>query len=149
MCADHYPLGRGCNLCCGDQSLHWILVGASSLLFGCHSPVRGRVCSPVVGIEALRSGSKLQCEVGRTGGLPLLKESLSIPLQELSTRKCALCCHLSPVVCTNKIHCFWPCPWTLLSRGHTGNQPRCPKETALTKLSACLLKSDTQTCHGS
>ena len=33
------PSDRGCVWCCSDQSLHWILGGASSLLCGCHSPV--------------------------------------------------------------------------------------------------------------
>ena len=80
------PLTEG--LCCGDQSLHWMLGGASSLLCGCHSPVGSRVCSPVVGVEAPRSSSKLQCEVGRTGMLSLGKGSLCIFLQELSTRTC-------------------------------------------------------------
>ena len=32
-----------------------VLDRASSLLCGCHSPVRGGVCSPVLGLEALRS----------------------------------------------------------------------------------------------
>lgn len=30
--------------------------GASSLLCGCHHPVRGGVCPPVVGVENLRVG---------------------------------------------------------------------------------------------
>ena len=67
-----------CVWWCCDQSLHWMLGRASSLLCGCHSPVRGRVCSPVVRVEAPRSGSKLQCEVGGTGALSLGKELLCI-----------------------------------------------------------------------
>ena len=35
---------------------------ASSLFHSCHSPFRGRVCSPVVGVEAPRSSFKLWCE---------------------------------------------------------------------------------------
>ena len=45
--------------CCGDQSLHWILNTASSLLCGCHCPVRGRICSLAVGVEAPRFVSEL------------------------------------------------------------------------------------------
>ena len=66
----HYLLDRGCDWWCGDQCLHWILYGASSLLGGCHSSVRGRVCSLVVGVEDPRFISKLQCEVGCIGVLP-------------------------------------------------------------------------------
>ena len=46
---------------------------ASTLLYGCHSPVRGRVCFPVVAVEVPRSSSKLWCEVGGTGALLLGK----------------------------------------------------------------------------
>ena len=111
MCAGCYPLDRGCDWYCGDHSLHQMLNGASSLLCGCHIPVGGRVCSPAVGVEAPRSGSKLQYEVGGTGALPLGEEPLSIPLQELSTRKCTLWCRLSLVLCAHKVHCCWHCPW--------------------------------------
>ena len=55
-CAGHYPLDRGCDCCCGDWSLHWMLGRASPFLCGCHNPVGGRVCSPFVGVEALRVG---------------------------------------------------------------------------------------------
>ena len=44
------PLIKGCTWC--DQSLHWKLSVATSLLCGCHSPVMGRVCSLVVGVKA-------------------------------------------------------------------------------------------------
>lgn len=60
-----------------------MLNGASPLLCGCHIPVRGRVCSPVAGVEAPRFGSKLQYEVGGIGVLLLGEELLSVPLQEL------------------------------------------------------------------
>ena len=39
---------------CCDQSLQRMWGEAFSLLCGCHSPFSGRVCSPVVGIEAHR-----------------------------------------------------------------------------------------------
>ena len=60
-----------------------------------------------------RSTSKLQCEVGRMGRFLLVTKPLSTPLQEVSAQKYALCCHLSPSVCTHKIHCCWHCaqPW--------------------------------------
>ena len=48
-CAGHRPLVKGCGWCTlGDRD--------SSLLSGCHHPVRGGVCSPVVGIEVWCSG---------------------------------------------------------------------------------------------
>lgn len=53
-----------------------------------NNPVRGRVCSPFVGVEAPRSDSKLQCEVGRTRTLPLGKEPLCVPPQELFAVMC-------------------------------------------------------------
>lgn len=52
-CAGRYPLDRGCSGHC-DQSLHWMLGGASSLLHGCHSHVSGEVCSPLIAVEVLR-----------------------------------------------------------------------------------------------
>lgn len=65
------------------------LVEASSLFLGCH--FRDRVYSLVVGIEAPRSVSEVQCEVGRIGVLPLGEETLSIPLPELFPMS-VLCC---------------------------------------------------------
>ena len=56
---DHYSLDRQCDWCCGDESLHWVLSGASSLLCGCHYPVRGQVCSLVVGVVAPKTISEL------------------------------------------------------------------------------------------
>ena len=106
--------------------LHCVLNRASSLLCGCHIPVRGGVCSPVVGVEAPRFGSKLQYEVGGNGVLLLGEELLSIPLQELSTRKCTLWCCLSLVVWAHKVHCPWP-------RLSCGNLPGCPSGTVPTK----------------
>ena len=76
-----------------------------------HSPVRGRVCSLVVGVEAPRSGSRLRCEVGGMGVLPLWREPLHIPPQVPSTQRCAiLWCCLPPIVCIHKFHCYWPSP---------------------------------------
>lgn len=49
----------GCDLCCGDQSLHWMLAMAASLLCGFYNPLRGMVYSLVVGVEASKSTSKL------------------------------------------------------------------------------------------
>ena len=97
MYAGHYPLERWCDWPCGDQNLHWILSRVSSLLCGCHCPVKGRVFCLLVGMEAPRSISELKYEVGVIGTLPLREEPLSIPLPELFT-KCALLCHLSPAV---------------------------------------------------
>ena len=62
-----------------------MLSRASSLLCGCHSLVRVKVCSSVVEVEVPRSISELWCGVGGVE-VPLLGEPLSIPLWELSTR---------------------------------------------------------------
>ena len=56
MCAGHYLLKKRCDCYCGVQSLDQMLDGASSLLHGCHSPVGGGICSPVVGLQALIVG---------------------------------------------------------------------------------------------
>ena len=69
--AGHYPLERWCDWPCGDQNLHWILSRVSSLLCGCHCPVKGRVFCLLVGMEAPRSISELKYEVGAIGTLPL------------------------------------------------------------------------------
>ena len=69
--AGHYPLERWCDWRCGDQNLHWILSRVSSLLCGCHCPVKGRVFCLLVGMEAPRSISELKYEVGAIGTLPL------------------------------------------------------------------------------
>ena len=103
-CAGCHPLDRGCDWCCSDHSLHWMLGRASSLLCGCHSPIGGRVCTPVVGEEAPRSSSKLWCEVVRTGALLLGKGPLHIPPQDLSTGMCTLLYCLSPIVHTHNVH---------------------------------------------
>ena len=56
-CACHYPLDGECEWWYTVQSLCWMWGGASSLLQEpCHCPVRGRVSSPDVGVEALRVG---------------------------------------------------------------------------------------------
>ena len=104
------------------------------LLFvcGCHNPLRGRVCSPVVGVEAPRSVSELWYKVGGTGVLLLGEETLSIPLQELSTGKCTLWCRLSPIVYAHKVHCCWHCPWPCLGLANTGSHLRSPSGTLLT-----------------
>ena len=105
----HYPLDGGFAWWCGDQSLSWILNGASSLLCGCDCSARGSVCSMDVGTEApipvLSCVSDLQCEIGRIGALPLGEKPLNIPSLELFTCDCALLCPLSPLVWANKIHC--------------------------------------------
>lgn len=80
-----------------------MLMKSSSLLFGCYSTVRGRVCSLVVGVDAPRSISDLWCEVYRIGALLLGEEPLSTPPQEVSNEKCALWYLLSPVMWAHKV----------------------------------------------
>lgn len=60
-----------------------------------HSSVRGRICSPVFGVDTPRSVSELWYEVDGTGVLLLGGEVVSIPPQKLSAGKCALWYHLS------------------------------------------------------
>ena len=110
-----------------------VVTKAFSLLCGCHSPVGGRVCSPLVGVEDPRSVSELRCEIGGTGACLVGEEPLSIPPQELSTRECALWCCLSPVVWAQKVHCCWHCPQLHLNHGNTSNRPWCPSGPVFTK----------------
>lgn len=75
----------------------------SSSLCGCHSPVGGRVCSLVVGVEAPRSVYKLWCAVGRIGILSL-GEELLVLLHRSSVVLPATSCVGSGT------HCCWHCP---------------------------------------
>lgn len=59
-------IGAVIDWCYGDESLNWMLGKVSSSFCGCHRSVGVRVGSPV-GMEAPRSGSKLQCGVSGTG----------------------------------------------------------------------------------
>lgn len=70
----------------------------------------GQACSPVVGVEAFRSISELQCEVGAIAVLPLEEELPSIPLPELLTSDTALLCYLSHILQAYKVHHGWHCP---------------------------------------
>lgn len=88
----------------------------SPLLCSCHSPITGKVCFPVVGVDIPRFIFELYCEVGRAGDEPL-----NIPPQELSTSKCALWCHLSLIVYAHKVHCCWNCSRSHLNHGNSGS----------------------------
>ena len=81
---------------------------SSSLFWGCHSLVSGRICSPVFEIKSLTSVSELWCEVSRTGVLPAGEEPLGISSQELSTARWALCCCLPAILWSYKVHCYCP-----------------------------------------
>ena len=109
-CAGHYLLDREYVCCGGDNSIYWMLDGASSLLWGCHDPIGGRVYSQNIVVEVPRSSSKLQCEVGGTGVLMLEKELLRIPPQELVPGSCTLWHHMPPGMCAHSIHCYSHCP---------------------------------------
>ena len=89
-------------MCC-EQSLLCILIRASSLLCGCHNPLRCRICFPVVGIEVQRSISELQCEIDETRVFPLGEELLTFPLQELSTWNYTLWFRLPLIVWAYKV----------------------------------------------
>ena len=82
-----------------------------SLLCDFHSPVQGRICSPVVGVEA--PALSLICSVSRWDGvLQLGEEPVSIPSQELhqEVQEVRLYCHASPTVPTPRGHCRWALP---------------------------------------
>lgn len=111
-----------------------MLSRASSLLCGCQSLARSRICSPVAGADAPRSVHELQCGVGVTGALPLREESLIIPPQELSTRKHSLQCQLLPNVHAHKVHCCYTAAGTAFSCENVGTG--CPSGAVLTKSSA-------------
>ena len=106
---------------------YWL--GPPLLLCGCYCPVRGWVCSLAVGVEAPRSVSELQSEVGGIGAFLQGEEPLSIPLPELFTSECALLCHLSPIVWAHKVYC----PEPRLNLGNAGNQPWCPSGVVFTR----------------
>lgn len=108
---------RACTRC-------WV---GSPLLCSCHSPITGKVCFPVVGVDIPRFIFELYCEVGRAGDEPL-----NIPPQELSTSKCALWCHLSLIVYAHKVHCCWNCSRSHLNHGNSGSWPRCLSGNMLT-----------------
>lgn len=99
----------------------------SSWLCGCQNPTGDHVCSPVVGVEAPGSVPELWCEIGGTGALPLGREPLSNPLQELSPGG-ALRCHPSILVIlgwAHRVHCCWSCPWPHLNYRDAGSQLGC------------------------
>ena len=133
MYAGHYPLDWRYDWGRGDLSLPWILSGAYPLLCGCHCPVRGGVCSLAVGVEAPRSVSDPQCEVGRIGALPLWEKSLSCPPLELFTCECALLCLFSPVVLAHRLHCCWHCSQLHLNCGHASSWPWCLSHVVFTR----------------
>ena len=126
-----------------------MLSRASTWLCGCHSAVRGRVCSLVVGAEAPSSVSELWCEVGGIEVLPLGEEPLNIPLLELATGECALWCHLKHLVHAHKVQCCWHCPWPCLNCGSAGNRLWCPSGAVNQATGTDLLKSGTRTHCGS
>ena len=48
VCSGSSSIESGCDWCCADKSLHWRLSKASSMLCGCHSPIRGRTTIPLL-----------------------------------------------------------------------------------------------------
>lgn len=130
MYAGCYPLDRGSYCFCGDQSLHWKLSGAS-LLCACHSLVGTGSASQLLGWKP--PYLFLSCGVRQAVLEHSHWESLSIPPQELSTGKCDLWCHLSPIVRAQNIHHCWHCPQALLSHGNAGSQAGCPSGAVLTR----------------
>ena len=83
MSVGHYPLIGDVISIEGTRAYNWMLSGVSSLFYGCHSPVWGSICSPLVGVEAPRSVSELRREVGGTRVLPLGEELPRIPRHAL------------------------------------------------------------------
>ena len=92
--------------------------GASSSLCGCHSPVGGRTCAPVVGVEAPRSVCKLWWEVGRIGILPW-ESSCWVFLHRSSVGLPATSCGGS------ETHCYWDGSRPFFHCGDAGDRPGC------------------------
>ena len=86
VCVFGVMVTRACSQC-------WGLSKSKSLFFDSHSSVGGRICSSVVGIEASRSSSRMQCEVVGIRLLLVGKKLLHIPLQDLSTVLSDVNCH--------------------------------------------------------
>ena len=82
-----------CDWCCGNQSLLWMLCRAS-LLCGCQSLFVPQL------LEEKPFLSHFWCEVGGTGALLGEEQNLSIPPQELSTKRYTQWYHMSPGVQT-------------------------------------------------
>ena len=111
MCTGYSPLDTGCEWFCGDQREAALNVEQGPplcsvvviALFGAGS---------VVGLEAKRSISELQCKVHMTGALLLGEEPLNIPPQELfGGMLCGVTCH------SCKVDCCWHCPQPCLGLG--------------------------------
>ena len=75
----HTHKRTGWDWYCADLNLHWLLDEASYLLCGCHSLFGGRICSPVVEVEAPWSVFELQCEIGGTEALLLGRSHELLP----------------------------------------------------------------------
>ena len=111
------------------------------MLCGCHSPVRGSVCSPIVGVEATRSGSKLCYEVAGTGAYPLGKKQLHVLPQELSTGTC-------DSVMLSATWCARPQSLLLLVPGPTSAMGAPIISSGIPQASMHTHKAtDTKTCH--
>lgn len=78
VCAEHCYIESKYVWYCSHQSLQWMFSGASPLLCGYHSPVRGKVFSPLAIKEALRSIFNMWCVVGGTGVLLLTASNDSL-----------------------------------------------------------------------
>lgn len=128
MCTGHCPLDTGCEWFCGDQR-----EAASDVEQG--PPLCSVVvialsgAGSVVGVEAKRSISELQCKVHMTGALLLGEEPLNIPPQELSPWRHALWCHL-PLLQSRLLLAL---PSALPRLGKADSQLRCPSATAFIK----------------
>lgn len=65
--------------------------------------------------------------------LPLGKELLNTPLQDLFNGKCTLWSCLSPIVQAHQVHSLGHCLQDYFSCGNSGNQTQCPSGAVLTK----------------
>ena len=98
------------------------------LFWGCHCPVRGRVCSLVVGVVAPRSTSYLFFWYAVWGrwdwNTPTGKEATEYSSSgAVHLWMCSAVSTFTTFVWAHKVHSFWHCSWSHLNCGCAGNWP--------------------------
>ena len=130
----------------GTRACNWMLSGVSSLFCGCHSPIWGRICSPLVGVEAPSSVSESRREVGGTRVLPLGEELPRIPRHALCGVASRLMCAFTK--CTLVGTDLGPSsPTGMQAVGPEAPQALCSHSHQHSSDGTDPLKLGTRTCH--